>query len=372
MVKRIGVLTGGGDCPGLNPALKGLVYGATFGSKDSMKVVGLRDGWRSLCQPDLAAQKPATGSWFGADEFWKVLNPEDVENWDAEGGTRLGSSRTNPYKADENLEQQVMDNISALNLDALVAIGGEDTLGVALRLSRAGVPVVGLPKTIDRDLPGTEYTLGFETAVQIITQEVDRVRTTAGSHSRTFIIETMGRHAGHLALEGGIAGGAHIVLIPEHPFNLARVVRLLVERRMQGIRYSIVVVAEGAYPDTMDGPFSSGAIRDTGFEHLALGGIGDLLKQELVKATDWDARCVNLSHIQRGGAPCAYDRRIGRQFGRAAADLCRKNDFGKLVSLRSGRIVAVPLTDIDAPLYTVNLEKQYDKARYTATRSNIL
>ncbi len=372
MVKRIGVLTGGGDCPGLNPAIKGLVYGARYGSEESMEVVGLRDGWKSLCQPDLASLGPAAGTWFGADEFWKVITPEDAENWDAEGGTHLGSSRTNPYKTDENLEQRVIDNIAALGLDALVAIGGEDTLGVALRLSRAGVPVVGVPKTIDRDLPGTEYTLGFETAVQIITQEVDRVRTTAGSHSRTFIIETMGRHAGHLALEGGIASGAYIVLIPEQPFNLARVVRLLVERRMRGIRYSIVVVAEGAYPDTLDGPFSSGAIRDTGFDHVALGGIGDLLKQEIVKATDWDVRSVNLSHIQRGGAPCAYDRRIGRQFGRAAADLCRKADFGKLVSLKSGRITAVPLGDIDAPLYTVYVEKQYDTARYNATRSNIL
>jgi len=371
MAKRIGVLTGGGDCPGLNPALKGLVLGAHHGA-GNIEVIGLRDGWKSLVQEDLARMGPSPDQFFGKDQFWKILTPEAVESWDAEGGTNLGSSRTNPYKKGAEREEQVIRNVEAMKLDALVAIGGEDTLGVALKLHRKGVPVVGVPKTIDKDLPGTEYTLGFETAVQIITDEVDRVRTTAGSHSRTFVIETMGRHAGHLALQGGIGAGAYIILIPEHPYNVARVVKLLADRKAQGARYSIVVIAEGARSDTMKEPFSSGSLRDTGFAHVALGGIGELLRAQIEQATDWDLRSVNLSHLQRGGAPGAYDRRMGRTYGAAAADLCRKGDWGKMVTLREGRVTAAPLTDIDGPLLTVDLDREYDTNRYNARRAAIL
>jgi len=372
MTRRIGVLTGGGDCPGLNPAIKGLVFGAHYGSKEPVEVIGLRDGWKSLVQDDLAGRGPATGPFFGPHQFWRKLTPADVETWDTIGGTNLGSSRTNPYSEEEPQHEIVLRNIQALELDVLVGIGGEDTLGVAAKLSRAGVPVVGIPKTIDKDLPGTDYTLGFETAVQIITQEVDRLRSTAGSHSRTFVIETMGRHAGHLALQGGIASGAYVILIPEVPFNVARIVKLLVERKMKGIRYSIVVISEGAFPDTMKGPFSSGRSRDTGFSHVALGGIGDLLRAHLHKATDWDLRSVTLSHLQRGGAPVAYDRRIGRLFGRAAADLARRGESGRMVSLQSGRITHVPIEVAGDPISTVNVDKEYDKVRYGARRRNII
>lgn len=374
MAKRIGVLTGGGDCPGLNPAIKGLVLGAQWGGRGQEKyeVIGLRDGWRSLVQDDIAAKGPATGAFFGTDEYWRVLTPEEVESWDTQGGTNLGSSRTNPYSKKEQREELVLKNIEKMGLDALVAIGGEDTLGVAAKLHHAGVPTVGIPKTIDKDLPGTDYTLGFETAVQIVTEEVDRIRTTAGSHSRTFIIEIMGRHAGHLALQGGVASGAYIILIPEHRFNLGRVIRLLVERKMKGIRYSIVLIAEGAYPDTMEGPYSSGSIRDTGFEHVALGGIGDWLRHEVEAATDYDLRTVVLSHLQRGGAPCAYDRRIGGLFGRAAADLIRQGRFGNMVSLRGGRITSVPLTEVEDGLLTVDLEKEYDTHRYNGKRAGLV
>ena len=372
MIRRIGVLTGGGDCPGLNPAIKGLVLGAHYGSAHPIEVIGLRDGWRSLVTPDLPQHGPALGTHFGKDEQWRVLTPADVDHWDAMGGTNLGSSRTNPYSSRNPQHQQVIKSIEEMKLDALVAIGGEDTLGVAAKLDAAGIPVVGIPKTIDKDLAGTDYTLGFETAVQIITEEVDRIRTTAGSHSRTFIVETMGRHAGHLALQGGIASGAYVVLIPEHAYNLSRVVRLLVERRMKGIRYSIVLVSEGAFSEEMGKPFSSGAVRDTGFAHVALGGIGDQLRQEIEAATDWDMRCVSLSHLQRGGAPVPYDRRIGRMFGHAAADVLRRGDTGRMVSLRHGRITDVPVAVAGEPIRTVDLEREYDTRRYNARRDNVL
>lgn len=372
MKKRIGVLTGGGDCPGLNPAIKGLVNGAFFGGKETWEVIGLRDGWKGLTLDDLVQKGPMSGCQFGKDEYWRFLTPQDVEYWDTEGGTNLGSSRTNPYRKGSEKEALVVKNIEALGLDGLVAIGGEDTLGVAAKLHKAGVPVVGIPKTIDRDLPGTDYTLGFETALQIITEEVDRIRTTAGSHSRVFIIETMGRHAGHLALQGGAASGAFLVLIPEHPFNLARVVRHLVERKMRGIRYSIVLISEGAYPDTMTGPFTSGHIRDTGFTHVALGGIGDWLRHEVERATDLDVRSLSLSHVQRGGAPCAYDRRIGRMFGHAAADLIRKRKYGEMVALKDGRITHVPISVVDGSIQVVDIEREYDTQRYNAKRSDVL
>ena len=372
MAKRIGVLTGGGDCPGLNPAIKGLVFGTHLGGGEPVQVIGLRDGWKSLIQEDLVDRGPATGPFFGPDEYWCELLPSEVEAWDTVGGTNLGSSRTNPYADEDPKFETVLKNIEALKLDMLVGIGGEDTLGVAAKLHKEGVPVVGVPKTIDRDLPGTDYTLGFETAVQIITEEVDRLRTTAGSHSRTFVIETMGRHAGHLALQGGIASGAYIICIPEVPFNLARIVRLLVEEKARGSRYNIVLVAEGAHPDTMDGPFSTGRIRDTSFAHVALGGIGDLVRDELYKATDWDLRSVTLSHLQRGGAPVAYDRRIGRLFGRAAADLARRGKSGRMVSLRNGVITHVPIEVALGPLAVVDVKNEYDLRRYNARRSNIL
>jgi 6-phosphofructokinase 1 len=374
MTKRIGVLTGGGDCPGLNPAIKGLVLGALWGGNSGQKyeVIGLRDGWRGLVQEDLPERRSTHHAFFGPEDYWKVLTQEEVEQWDTQGGTNLGSSRTNPFSPKAPRQDVVVKNIEAMKLDALVAIGGEDTLGVAAKLHHMGVPVVGIPKTIDKDLVGTDYTLGFETAVQIITEEVDRIRTTAGSHSRTFIIETMGRHAGHLALQGGIASGAYVILIPEHRFNLGRVIRLLVERRMKGIRYSIVLVSEGAYADTMDGPYTTGSIRDTGFDHVALGGIGDWLRHEIEQATDYDLRSVVLSHLQRGGAPCAYDRRIGGLFGRAAADLVRKGHFGEMVSLRKGRISHVPLTDVEKGLLTVDVDREYDASRYNGKRAGLI
>jgi ATP-dependent phosphofructokinase / diphosphate-dependent phosphofructokinase len=371
MTKRIGVLTGGGDCPGLNPAIKWLVNAAY--AHGGYEVIGLRDGWRSLVLDDLAERGVAKGaSWFEEGKYARVLSPPAVRRWDTMGGTSLGSSRTNPFARGGDLSDKVARNFEKLGLDALVAIGGEDTLGVARRLHAKGLPVVGIPKTIDRDLPGTEYSLGFETAVSIVTDELDRIRTTAGSHSRIFVIETMGRHAGHLALQGGLSGGAFVILIPEVPFNTTRIVHLLQQRRNLGIRYSIVVVSEGAYPEGFDGPITSGQTRDTGFEHAALGGVGDYLVHQIMGATDWDMRAVTLSHIQRGGQPCALDRRMGRLFGIAAMDLVLQGGSGRMAAWRNGRVTSSPLEVLDEGVQLVDVDEEYDRKRYNGKRGTLV
>ncbi len=367
MTKRIGVLTGGGDCPGLNPAIKSLVNAAH--AHGGYEVIGFRDGWRSLILDDLADRGISPGaSWFEEDRYMRVLTPPAVRRWDTMGGTNLGSSRTNPFARGQDLSDKVARNFECLGLEGLVAIGGEDTLGVARKLHGQGLPVVGIPKTIDRDLPGTEYSLGFETAVGIVTDELDRIRTTAGSHSRIFVIETMGRHAGHLALQGGLSGGAFVILIPEVPFNITRIVHLLQARQNIGIRYSIVVVSEGAYPEGFDGPITSGQMRDTGFEHAALGGVGDYLVSQIIAATDWDMRAVNLSHIQRGGQPSAFDRRLGRLFGIAAMDLILQGGFGRMAAWRGGRVTSSPLEVLDEGVQLVDVEAEYDCKRYNGKR----
>ncbi|MFH1532502.1 MAG: ATP-dependent 6-phosphofructokinase [Pseudomonadota bacterium] len=366
MTKRIGVLTGGGDCPGLNSAIKWLVNAA---HAQGYEVIGLRDGWRSLVLEDLVDRGISQGlSWFEEDRYARALTPSAVRGWDIMGGTNLGSSRTNPFSRDNDLSGTIASNFERLGLDSLVAIGGEDTLGVARRLHGQGLPVVGIPKTIDRDLPGTEYSLGFETAVNIVTDELDRIRTTAGSHSRIFVIETMGRHAGHLALQGGLSGGASVILIPEVPFNITRMVHLLEQRRNSGIRYSIVVVSEGAFPEGFDGPITSGQMRDTGFKHVALGGVGDYLVNQITAATDWDMRAVKLSHIQRGGQPSAFDRRMGRLFGIAAMDLVLQGGFGRMATWRDGRVTSSSLEVLDQGLQLVDVEAEYDCKRYNGRR----
>ncbi len=367
MTRRIGVLTGGGDCPGLNPAIKWLVNAAY--AHGDYEVVGLRDGWRSLVLEDLTERGISPGSsWYEEDRYARILTPPAVRRWDTMGGTSLGSSRTNPFARGADLSDVVARNFERLGLHGLVAIGGEDTLGVARKLHAKGLPVVGIPKTIDRDLPGTEYSLGFETAVSIVTDELDRIRTTAGSHSRFFVIETMGRHAGHLALQGGLSGGAFVILIPEVPFNVSRIIHLLQQRRNTGIRYSIVVVSEGAYPEGFKGPITSGQMRDTGFEHAALGGVGDYLVDQISAATDWDMRSVTLSHVQRGGQPSAFDRRMGRLFGIAAMDLVLQRGFGRMAAWRDGRVTSSSLEVLDEGLQLVDVDVEYDRKRYNGKR----
>ncbi|OGP92926.1 MAG: hypothetical protein A2156_10230 [Deltaproteobacteria bacterium RBG_16_48_10] len=362
--KRIGILTGGGDCAGLNPAIKWVVKTALDdrlqrSRKIQYEVVGIRDGWKGLIHPD--ADEEAPGSRI------VILNEEMVRTWDRHGGTNLGTSRTNPYDSKNNRSAIVLNNIERLDLDFLVAIGGEDTLGVAHRLSREGVKVVGIPKTIDKDLSGTDYTLGFETALNVITEEIDRLRTTAGSHRRIFVVETMGRHAGWLALEGGESSGAYIILIPEYDFDLERVNELVLEGRRKGARYDIIVVAEGGKPSGASLIAKDETVDS--FGHKTLGGIGDYLAKEISQATQIETRSITLSHLQRGGVPCAYDRRMGRYFGIAAVDLIVGEDFGMMVSYRNGRITAVSLEEAIGRLNLVDVKTQYDTERYNGRRS---
>jgi len=366
--KRIGILTGGGDCAGLNPAIKWVVKTADEYSKepsieDTFEAYGIRDGWRGLVDADTR---------IGADlsRYIVPLDVGAVRTWDREGGTRLGTSRTNPFNPANNTSKKVHENIERLGFDYLVAIGGEDTLGVANKLYKEGVAVVGIPKTIDNDLSATDYSLGFETAVNVIEQEVGRLRTTAGSHSRIFVVETMGRHAGWLALEGGRASGSYIILIPEHDFDMERVIALLKARQQAGIRYSIVLVSEGAKIRGEEELTIHG--KTDSFGHKALGGLAAYVAKELREKAGFETRHVVLSHLQRGGAPSAYDVRMGRDFGIAAMDLIVNGMFGRMVSFRDGRITHVVLEEAVGTLKTVDVKRLYDTDRYNASRYGII
>jgi len=362
---RIGVLTGGGDCPGLNPAIKWVVKTALDNRLKrergvEFEVVGIREGWRGITDIDIRWEE-------GLRKYIIPLSEETVRTWDRYGGTNLGTSRTNPFNPEDDRSEKLIDNLKHLNIEALVAIGGEDTLGVAHKLSKMGVRIVGIPKTIDKDLAGTDYTLGFESAVQVITEEIERLRTTAGSHRRIFVVETMGRHAGWLALEGGEASGAYIILIPEYEFEIGRINDLLLEGRSKGARYDIVVVAEGA--KSKGGREITRGQKKDSFGHLALGGVGEFLAKGIEHGTGLETRSIALSHLQRGGAPCAYDRRMGRYFGIAAVDLIVMGEFGKMVSFRDGQITAAPFEEAIEKLNTVDVTTQYDTERYNGRRT---
>ena len=362
-VQRIGVLTGGGDCAGLNSAIKWIVKTALDSRLEKERgvkyeVLGIHDGWAGLVSPVPKRLEDSPNII--------PLNEEIVRTWDRFGGTNLGSSRTNPYDAKNNRVKVVLDNIERLGLNALVAIGGDDTLGVAGKLSQEGVNIVGVPKTIDRDLPGTDYTLGFETALNVITEEIDRLRTYAGSHRVVFVVETMGRNAGWLALEGGESSGAFIILIPEYDFSIERVNELVLEGLKAGNRYNIIVVSEGA---KIGGKTVTLQKEMDAFGHEYLGGIGNYLAQEIEKGTKLTTRSMALGYLQRGGAPCAYDRRMGRYFGIAAVDLLVNKNFGKMVSYTNGKITAVPIKDIIGKLKLVDVKTQYDAERYNGRRT---
>ncbi|MDR3038958.1 MAG: ATP-dependent 6-phosphofructokinase [Candidatus Adiutrix sp.] len=368
MTLKIGVLTGGGDCAGLNSAVKWVTKTATDPQLAAhrgkrLEVIGLREGWKSLVevQPD---NPDSVARWT------MPLDELVVRTWDRQGGTVLGSSRTNPFNPQNNRSELCLANIKALGLHALVAIGGEDTLSVAYNLHNLGQKVVGIPKTIDRDLNATDYTLGYDTALNVITEEVDRLRTTAGSHSRLFVVEVMGRHAGWLALEGGEAAGAHVILIPEYEFEVAKVAELLEMRRRAGVRYDIVVVSEGARIKGQGELYISD--KEDGFGHKVLGGIGDYLARQLEAATGYETRHVVLSHIQRGGQPSARDRLMGRYFGIAAVDLILEEDFGRMVSFRNGEITSVSLKQALEKLFMVSVDTLYDPSRYNGRRSSML
>lgn len=361
--KRVGVLTGGGDAPGLNPAIKGLVY---RGSELGLEIIGLFDGWRSLINP-------------APDVL--PLDRETVRRWDRDGGTNLGSSRTNPFKQvneegeSQDRSNEVVENVERLKLDALVACGGEDTLGVAATLAQKGVPVVGVPKTIDKDLAGTDYTLGFDTALRNITEVIERSRTPAGSHGWVQVVEVMGRHAGHLALWSGVAGQAHMILIPEQPFRYERVFHSLSARMgasdlSRGLsrrpRYSVIVVAEGAR--AADGEMVTIDDRHDAFGHVRLGGIGEVLAKRIAAETPYEARAVVLGHPQRGGSPSPIDRIMGMMFGARAAEAVAENRFATMVSARgvapACELSLVDLTAVQSGLNLVDVEKYYDTDRY--------
>jgi 6-phosphofructokinase 1 len=363
-LKRIGILTGGGDAPGLNPAMRAVVYRA---ADEGIDVVGIYDGWEGLLDGF-------------ADETWP-LDVMTVRNWDRDGGTHLGSSRTNPFKYGEGAERrdrsgEVLRNIDRLGLDALIAIGGEDTLGVGRRLADAGAPVVGIPKTIDKDLSATDYTLGFDTSVRTVAEIVERSRTPAGSHHWVQVVEVMGRHAGHLAFWSGLAGGAYLILIPEHPFALDRVKALLDERLAahphdrRYPRYAVLVVAEGAAPAggteiTVD------SAKDA-FGHTRLGGVGAWLAEKIRSETIHDARAVALGHPQRGGPPSPTDRHMGWLFGVAAVEAALQHAWGQMISARgiapACDLSLVPLADAVAKLNLVDVARFYDTERYAARR----
>src|SRR2546429_897055 len=320
---RVGVLTGGGDCPGLNAVIRAVVRKGEHHYGDTM--VGFRDGWRG----------PIEGMTM-------PLSVEPCRGILPRGGTILGTSRTNPYKVDGGVAG-VRKTVADHALDALVAIGGEDTLGVAHRLSGEGLSIVGVPKTIDNDLSATEVTFGFHTAVQIATDAIDRLHTTAESHDRVIVCEVMGRHAGWIATYAGIAGGAAEILVPEEPFDIERVCDDLKRRHEKGRFASIVVVAEGAVPKEGTMAVTSGEVDQ--FGHVRLGGIGNVVAEEIEKRTGFESRVTILGHVQRGGTPTAFDRVLATRFGIGAIDAVHDGDFGHMVALRAAEIIRVPLAE---------------------------
>jgi phosphofructokinase-like protein len=334
---RIGVLTGGGDCPGLNAVIRAVARRAWSRGHE---VIGVREGWRGM-----------------VDQLFQPLGRSEVSGILPRGGTILGTTRTNPYTLDGGVESV---RSSFEYLDALVAIGGEDTLGVAARLYREHqAPVVGVPKTIDNDLSGTDYTFGFDTAVSICTEAIDRLHTTAESHNRVMVVEVMGRHTGWIAVHSGIAGGADVILIPERPVDLDEVARELRRRHASGKNFSIVVISEGC---DLPGAEDKGEVDQFGHRLLAKRGVGERLGEEIESRTGFETRVTVLGHIQRGGSPTAYDRVLATRFGLQAADLVDAGAYGQMAALRGKDVIAVSLEEATAELKTVPND-WYDVAR---------
>ena len=334
---RIGILTGGGDCPGLNAVIRAITR---KGIQEGDNILGVLHGWKGMI----------TGQH-------EELTLRAVSGLIHVGGTILHTSRTNPFKEDGGGEK-VVSNFKRLGLDALVAVGGEDTLGVASRLySEFGLNIVGVPKTIDNDLSGTDVTFGFDTAVTVATEAIDRLHTTAESHDRVMVVEVMGRHTGWIAVHSGLAGGADLILIPEKPFRFDEVAEVISTRHARGKNFSIIVVAEGARVDAGE---DNGLVKQAGdldeFGHVRLGGIGHFLARELEERTGFETRVTVLGHIQRGGSPTAHDRVLATQYGVKAHDLIRDGKFGMMAALVNGRIDAVQLEEAVRDLKTVDME----------------
>src|SRR3977135_4513663 len=321
---KIGVLTGGGDCPGLNAVIRAVVRKGTFHYEDEF--VGFMEGWRGLLE-----------------DKTMELDLSAVGGILPRGGTILRTSRTNPSKRSDGL-QRCADHLKKNGCDALIAIGGDDTLSVAQKLFANGVKVVGVPKTIDNDLAGTDFTFGFDTAVNVATGAIDRVHTTAEAHNRVIVVEVMGRDSGWIASYSGIAGGADVILIPEVPFDIDQVAELIKQRHGRGRYFSIVVAAEGAKFAGTSEKTDGSEDRDE-FGHARLGGIGLVLAREIEKRTGFETRSVVLGHIQRGGSPSAFDRVLATRYGLGAIDMVHRGEFGKMAALRGNKIISIPLAE---------------------------
>jgi ATP-dependent phosphofructokinase / diphosphate-dependent phosphofructokinase len=337
---RVGVLTGGGDCPGLNAVIRAVVR--TGVAEHDMEFIGFRDGWRGPLEGDTM-----------------MLDVAAVRGILPRGGTILGTSRTNPVAAANTVDgksgiERVLENLDSLGVDALIVIGGEDTLGAASKLYAAGGKVVGVPKTIDNDLGATDFTFGFDTAVNIAMEAIDRLHTTAESHHRALIVEVMGRSAGWIALHAGMAGGANVILIPEKPFDLEQVCEY-VQHRFQSQYAPIVVVAEGAHPKSLDEAIAGQEVDQ--FGHVRFGGVGQMLAAEIERRTGKEARVAVLGHIQRGGTPTAFDRVLATRFGVQASRAVADGAFGTMVALRGTSIVRVPIAEATAELKLVPQER---------------
>jgi ATP-dependent phosphofructokinase / diphosphate-dependent phosphofructokinase len=331
---RIGILTGGGDCPGLNAVIRAVTRKGV--NHYGHAIVGFRDGWRGVLENAVIH-----------------LTPDNTSGLLHRGGTMLGSSRTNPFKEERGVER-AKETLDAEKIDCLIAVGGEDTLGVAHKLGSEGVAVVGVPKTIDNDLSATDFTFGFHTAVQICTDAIDRLHTTAESHNRVLVVEVMGRHAGWIATYSGIAGGADVILVPERPFDIDEVCDVIRHRHQRGRRFSIVVAAEGAVPD--EGEEAIQTEERDAFGHVRLGGIGVMLEREIEARTGFETRMTILGHVQRGGSPTAFDRVLATRFGIAAIDAVADGDYGTMVALQGTKIVRVPLEQGVGELKTLDPE----------------
>jgi ATP-dependent phosphofructokinase / diphosphate-dependent phosphofructokinase len=338
VTKRVGILTGGGDCPGLNAVIRAVARRSFDRGHD---VVGVREGWRGL-----------------VEGIFQELGPREISGILPRGGTILGTTRTNPYRQDGGVEA-VLRRFEAEKLDALVAIGGEDTLGVAAKLhAEHGFPVVGVPKTIDNDLAATDYTFGFDTAVAIATEAIDRLHTTAESHNRVMVVEVMGRNTGWIAVVSGIAGGADVILIPEQPITVEQACDEIRRRHDRGKDFSIVVVSEGYQLTYESGERRAVAqeVREDAFGHIRLGGVGDALALDIEERTGYETRVTVLGHVQRGGSPTPRDRVLATRYGLKAADLVHEGRFGRMAALHGDAIVDVSLAEATAQLKTVPSE----------------
>ncbi len=340
---HLGVLTGGGDAPGLNAVIRGITV---RGNSNGHTVTGFLRGWKGAI-----------------DNEYIKLDTGMVRDIHMEGGTMLLSSRTNPFKVENGFES-IRKTFKEMKLDCLIAMGGEDTLGVAHKLFSEGMPVIGVPKTIDNDLSATDFTFGFDTAINYVMKALDMLHTTARSHERVIVVEIMGRHAGWMALHGGIAGGAHVILLPEMEFDTDEVCAILQKRYEEGNRYAIVAVAEGAMDHKLQRHVMHSAEKDE-FGHVQLGtgiGIGEVLKNEIADRTELETRHVVLGHVQRGGSPTAFDRVLGTRLGVKAVEMAEEGDFGKMAALRGTEIVAVDLEEAVGTLKTVPAD-QYEMAK---------